>query len=72
MLTGCVGVEKEKSSPPKCIVEDIVKNAIEIEDEREALLDPLEKRMSDTIEMCNRLLTQQLRTAIDESQKQLK
>lgn len=44
-------------------VEDIVKKAIE--DEREILLDALEKRMSDTIEMHDRLLTQQLRVSID-------
>lgn len=50
-------------------VEDIVKKAIE--DDREILLDALEKRMSDTIEMRDRLVTQQLRAAIDESQKQL-
>lgn len=50
-------------------VEDIVKKAIE--DEREILLDALEKRMSDTIEMRDRLVTQQLRSAIDESKKQL-
>ncbi|ARJ37750.1 DNA-binding protein [Sporosarcina ureae] len=50
-------------------VEDIVKKAIE--DEREILLDALEKRMSDTIEMRDRLLTQQLRATIDENQKQL-
>ncbi|MDW0110949.1 DNA-binding protein [Sporosarcina aquimarina] len=50
-------------------VEDIVKKAIE--DEREILLDALEKRMSDTIEMRDQLLTQQLRETIDESQKQL-
>ncbi|MCM3759155.1 DNA-binding protein [Sporosarcina aquimarina] len=50
-------------------IEDIVKKAIE--DEREILLDALEKRMSDTIEMRDRLLTQQLRAAIDESHKQL-
>ncbi len=53
----------------KCEVEEIVKKAIE--DEREILLDALEKRMSDTIEMRDRLLTQQLRATIDESQKQL-
>lgn len=50
-------------------VEEIVKKAIE--DEREILLDALEKRMNDTIEMRDRLLTQQLRAVVDESQKQL-
>jgi DNA-binding transcriptional MerR regulator len=48
-------------------LEGIVKKAIE--DEREILLDALDKKMSETIEMRDRMLTQQLRKTFEESQK---
>ncbi len=48
-------------------LEEVVKKAIQ--DERDVLLDALEKKMSETIEMRDRMLTQQLRKTLEESQK---
>lgn len=48
-------------------LEEIVKKAIE--DEREILLDALDKKMSETIEVRDRMLTQQLRKTFEETQK---
>lgn len=48
-------------------LEEIVKKTIE--EEREVLLEALDKKMSETIEMRDRMLTQQLRKTFEESQK---
>lgn len=50
-------------------LEEIIKKAIE--EEREVLLKALEKKLSETIEMRDRMLTQQLRNAFEENQKSI-
>lgn len=48
-------------------LQEIIKSAIE--EEREILLDEIQKKMNETIEMRDRLLTQQLKKSLEENKK---